>query len=493
MKVKGLRRYNDEYWFLRLLPLGFATVLCIVFLFCDQTRYYDSGSILSRFLPTVTVLFSVAFGCFLKQKNKLSYVAVTTLLIICGFSLRLGYALDCGWLENQHDVETLRASGHISYIYSFVSGDGLPDTNTWQFSHPPLHHMIAALLVKLSQISGFAQERSFENIQLLTVMYSTLMLFASVSVCKELKFKDSTVCFLTAILSFHPFLIILGGSINNDCLLIMLTLYFLLFLIKWCNSHSLKNATLCGLFGGMAMMTKVSAALLGLVAAVTVLTVFFSDKQLKFKKFVLHAALFSAIFLPLGLWHPIRNYILFEQPLGYVAPISTSSPLYTGDISVLKRLVLPTFDAVKGPYVDVWNEYNLWWYLIRNSLFGEYNFGSEGVAVFDVMLNFCLIALSQAAAVFVLLNLRKISRPKSILPVYVLFFVQSIFFIYFNFKYPFGCTMDFRYAVPLLFCGVYFIGCAEGLLADDGVGTALSTVAKAIMTAFCLSTLLIFL
>ena len=48
--------------------------------------------------------------------------------------------------------------------------------------------------------------------------------------------------------------------------------------------------------------------------------------------------LFLAVMLPLGLWHPIRNYILFAQPIGYVAPISVTSQLYIGGLSLFERI-----------------------------------------------------------------------------------------------------------------------------------------------------------
>ena len=67
-------------------------------------------------------------------------------------------------MVNQHDVESLQSSGHLSYIYTIFNG-ALPQTNDWQFSHPPLHHIISALFVKLSTLANFSLGRAFENIQ----------------------------------------------------------------------------------------------------------------------------------------------------------------------------------------------------------------------------------------------------------------------------------------------------------------------------------------
>ena len=196
------------------------------------------------------------------------------------------------------------------------------------------------------------------------------------------------------------------------------------------------------------------------------------------------------LLLPLGLWHPIRNYILFEQPLGYVAPIPTTSALYTGDITIIDRLVLPFSRDGFGVYVNVWEEYNVWFYTLRNSLFGEYNFGNLGFASFAVFCNFLVILSSLAAFVYLIVK-RKLQQ--NLLPVAVLFVVQLGFFIYFNIRYPFGCTMDFRYIVPLLFCGVMFLGGAAERLCDSDNPIFKCTVfgTKVAVTVLCVTSTLV--
>ena len=40
----------------------------------------------------------------------------------------------------------------------------------------------------------------------------------------------------------------------------------------------------------------------------------------------------------------------------------------------------------------------------------------------------------------------------------LLYFFNIISFISMNIKLPYGCSMDFRYIVPTIFIGIYFIG-----------------------------------
>ncbi len=451
-----------------VLTAVFALLLLGLFLFYDQSAYYSENySYLSDCLPFAVITISSVAAYFLYKRERLNESHILLLLLACGFALRLGYTLKYPWYANQHDVETLNSSGHLSYIWYIATNNSLPDTNGWQFSHPPLHHILAAGAVKLSAALGFSNDRCFENIQLLTTLYSAICSLSGVLLLKELQIKGKALLVCTALLIFHPSLIILSGSINNDILMITLSMLAVLCLVRWCRYHSAGKAALCGVFSGLAMMTKVSAALIAAVAALTVITVFFTDRSLRFGRFALHTLCFLVCFLPLGFVHPLRNYILFGQPLGYVAGLSTASRLYTGDINIIKRLVLPFSGKIDGVYVDVWNEYNLWGYLSRNALFGEYNFGKDGIALIAVAANAVMALLSAAVTVILPFCGSSSAAKKPYLAIYCLFAVQLLFFIYFNIKYPFGCTMDFRYVVPLLFCKVALLGSFESF-AENG-------------------------
>ncbi len=473
--------------YFNLLPCLFAVVLLLFFIFFNQSgNKSDYNSAVAEMLTAVSFVSVGAVGFVLYKYGKLDTKSVVALLFVCGFAVRLAYALRYGYSVNQHDVEGLNSSGHLSYIYSLAQGNGLPQSNDWQYSHPPLHHILAAVVVKVSTALGHQNGQAFENIQLLTCLYSTMTMFAGHSLLKLCGIKGNNLVFAACLLAFHPIFQILAGSINNDILTILLSMYAVVFLLKWYQSPSVKYAAFCGLFAGLGMMSKVSAALIAVAIAVSVLVKFFIDKELKFSKVLLHASVFAAILLPLGLWHPIRNYILFEQPLGYVAPIPTTSALYTGEISIIDRIVLPFSKDGFGVYVDVWEEYNVWFYTLRNSLFGEYNFGDFGFAGVLVLLNLILIVASLVALVYVCVKVLK--KNVQFIPIVSLFAVQLAFFVYFNVKYPFGCSMDFRYIVPLLFCGIAFLGTASQALEQSDnifVKTTVNSL-KFVTVAFCL-------
>lgn len=454
-------KLSNRHFFLDLKSIITVFVsafsLCVFFFFDQSAFSFEINSVIADVVIILLFIIAGSLGYLLYKNNLLNTRNLILLLFLCGFALRLGYALRYGYQYNQHDVESLDSKGHLSYIYYIAENLCLPNSNDWQYSHPPLHHIISAVFVKFCTAIGYSLNRSFENIQLLTVFYSSLLMPIGLMICKQCKIKGKTLLLCAVLLSFHPTFFILSGSINNDVLTIMLSMSGFLYLLKWYNSPSVKSAVLCGFFIGLAMMTKVSAALIAVVVAVTVIIKFIISNELRFKSLAVQTLLFLAVMLPLGLWHPIRNYILFAQPIGYVAPISVTSQLYIGGLSLFERIGF-SLGNIHSLYVDVWNEHNLWLYLLRNSLFGEYSFGKQGIALFLVVSNFVLIICSIIALVYLTV---KIKVNETVIPIIILFIVQLAFFVYFNIKYPFGCSMDFRYIVPLLFTGIVSLAKAK--------------------------------
>lgn len=476
-----------------LLPLAAAFTLLSAALFYPQASLtYDINAVNADVVICLSIVLCGAFAAYRYFKGSLDGKTVIFLMFICGFALRLAYVLRYSYYVHQHDVESLESSGHLRYIYNISIGNLLPDSNVWQFSHPPLHHFLAAAVVKITILSGGSISAAFENVQLLTCLYSVLFMTVGYKIFKECGIGGNALIYCSAVLAFHPIFSVLSGSINNDTLSILLSMYAVLYLMKWYRCPCVGYSVLTGLFTGLGMMTKFSVAMLAVVAAVTVIARFISDKGFRLSRLLGHTACYLGVMLPLGLWYQIRNLILFDQPIGYVAPLSTDSRLYIGGISIVKRLLLP-FSAEKvGVYTDVWNEYNLWQYLLRNSLFGEYSFGSEGIAVFAVIANLLLSAGAIAALIYLITH--KLNGAGSALPLVVLFFVQMSFFVYFNIKYPFRCSMDFRYIVPVLFCGIAFAGIVCNALRENSIYVkVLRPAAKFITIVFCAFSVMVYL
>ena len=89
-------------------------------------------------------------------------------------------------------------------------------------------------------------------------------------------------------------------------------------------------------------------------------------------------------------------------------------------------------------------------FLIKSALFGEYSFlFADSLAVIALVINYLFVYLS-----FVLMILYFIFSKKENLEVKIIGGViivsQLLAQLYFNIKMPYGCTMDFRYIVPII-------------------------------------------
>ena len=465
-----------------------AVILLWMLIFFDQSQI-DAPK--ADIISTVITLFGVA-GCvtaaiIMKAYGKLCEGKFIALILLAAFFVRLGYVIRCPYNINQHDVEGLNSNGHLSYIYRLAAGDGLPDSNNWQYCHPPLHHILASGVFGMSQSFGITEAGSFENIQLLTLLYSHFTTAIWCLLLRNLHIKRLALFICCGIIAFHPTFTILAASINNDILTIMLSSAAIYFLFKWYSKPSVKYALLIGTFTGLAMMSKFSAALIAIVAAITVLIRFASDKEYKTGAFFAQTASFLATVLPLGLWYQVRNMIKFGQPLGYVAPLSTESQLYTGNESLISRfLIAPETENLKL-FCDPWNDVNIIAYTLRCSIFGEYKWGSTAICTVLLLLNAAMIVLALTAAIVMLTKYKGYKDWRAII-FSVIWVVHVAFFVYFYLSSPFGCTMDFRYAVPTVLANVGLLAlCADKMQCSDRKWVkAIFGCMCAVSVAFCI-------
>lgn len=391
-------------------------------------------------------------GCvFLKIKKVLNTRHLIAAVMLLAIAVRVYYILATPWNHRQHDVFVFETQGHAGYIYTMMKTGKLPETNIGLFYHPPLHPYIMSVAGNFLSKAINTTEQVFETLQLLPAYYSLMCGYVFLKMLGVFKIRQSTkLLFFTAFV-LHPSLIIFSGSINNDILCLLLTMCAVLYLMRFWERQSFKNAVLMGLFLGLAMMTKVSAVTIAPVIAVIFIIRLIKPTEDRTRKSVLVNELcFGAVSIPLGMWYPVRNLIKFDQPFGYVMPIGKDHALYCGDKSFFNRYIaLPLRQLFENPYCMPEDDYNIPIYTIKCSVFGEYSFAfSKWTAILLLVLNCLAIAFCIAAAVY---TLRK-KNPHGVILISVSI-ISVLFFGWFNLQYPNGCSMDFRY-ISLCLCAL---------------------------------------
>lgn len=403
------------------------------------------------------------------RKFRLSEQRIVLLIFFAGIILRLIYILGTDITERQHDVFSFEEmKGHAGYIGYFLENAKLPDFDPreiFQFYHPPLHHIIAALWMKLSLLVGFEFKQAAENIQILTMLYSGVFLLLTEKIFRLTGLKGKELIAAFTFVTFHPTFIILSGSINNDMLSILMMQGAFLFALKWNESQRITDLVLTAVFLGAGMMSKLSAGM----AAAGIGFVFmarFMQNSGKRLRMLPGFAVFAAVCFPLALWWSIRNAVLFDVPIGYVPSLSDASHQYIGHYSVFERLLDFSSYQFRSVYVawgEPYFEHNVFIGLLKSATFGEQTLSDPKGAIYVIAQ--ILFALSVAAAlasaywiVRTFLGSKLISdrlRKAFLIVVFVAFLAA---YVQFCFAYPHTCTQNIRYATPLVWISALALG-----------------------------------
>ena len=267
-------------------------------------------------------------------------------------------------------------------------------------------------------------------------------------ICERLKLKDNYRYMALLFIAFHPTMIILSGSINNDILMIFFEVLIILLLIDWYNDPSIKRTIFLAIATGFCVMTKTNGAIMAIPILYIFAKKFYIIKKnfglQEIKSLVRKILLFGIISLPIGLWYPIRNLIKFSS---YSFVLDSGNYLYTGHYSLVSRFFTISFNELFD-FANFATDHNLPAYLIKSSLFGEYSFPNiNSIKIIIILL--CIIL----TGIFLVMMIRYIikDRKNIVINTLIITFFTSIISMYvFNYLYPNICSMDFRYIVITL-------------------------------------------
>ena len=361
---------------------------------------------------------------------------------------------------------------------------------------------MAAVWVKVFQWFGVTDQAQLaETLQFLTCFYSCAMLAVVYRIFDENPFGRRAVPLAYALVCLHPTFYLLAGSLNNDCLMVLLFFTAVLYTLRWYRDPSLKNSLTLAVAIGCCMMAKVSGAMIAPVTAMVFvwkLAVLGRERKWRLLRGILaKLAAFGAVCIPLGLWYPVRNLILFGQPLGYVAPIGEDAAIYCGNEALADRFVpLLSPDWTKSLYCDPFEDYNIFAYATKCSVFGETALSGIGVAAATLLVcAFILITGALTAMVYVLARGRSERTTLFFWVMAAVMATQVGLFLYSNVKYPYGCTMDFRYLATGVLPGAVFLGAAGQRLwrSKREVPQYLAVVLSCVVFLFCVSGVFLYL
>ncbi|MCL2742035.1 MAG: hypothetical protein FWE70_08045, partial [Oscillospiraceae bacterium] len=379
--------------------LAAAAVLLTVHLASDPTGGGSAAGAAAKVAAVAAVAVAAACAA-LCAKGVVGVRAACLAVIAAGFAVSLSYAMGTDIYTRQHDVGLADGVGHLGYIMRLAKEGALPDSNAWQLYHTPLHHIVAAAWHRMGEWLGMGQARGLESLQYLTVFYQAAISVTAHRIYAKLGLGGTPLLAATALTALHPTSFLFSGSINNDALSLLLCVAAVYWVLRWHGSPKAGYAAVAAAFTGLAVMAKsrpgiIAIALLPLLAH----RVAVGRGKAGRLRMLGHTALFGAVSLPIGLWHPIRSLVRFGQPLLYVP--NPGMHIYTGDHAFASRFLTVPFGELFGRlYCSPSADYNVPVYLLKCSLFGEFRYEGGGAAlpVAMVAVNACLAAVFLAAA-----------------------------------------------------------------------------------------------
>ncbi|MBE6649058.1 MAG: glycosyltransferase family 39 protein [Ruminococcaceae bacterium] len=542
-----LRKTTEDFVFSARSVFAFIPLFFIVLITASSFNKTENG-IFSGALCIAAGLLSILL--ILKCTGRLTFQNALLLLFATGFAVRLIYALYTPIAENsvrQHDVwrfivgkegimEKFNNRRHAEYIEYIARYLKLPDVDPSgglsQLYHPPFHHIIAGLWLRLNMEFKVDYKAAVESIQILTVFYSSSCMITGYKIMKELGLKGKSLFRATAFISLFPWFFLFAGGVNNDILSVALGFSAVLMTIRWYKNPKITNILLVALSLGLAMFTKLSMGLLAPAIAYVFLTKFISvckkresfiitkkgEKDINVLYMICGFAAFAVIIFPLGIGWQVKNLILWDMPLTYVPSLSKNADQYVGFHSVFERFFGTDISFATNPFVvwgenpdiDVW-EYNIFSGAFKTGLFGEDTFfklaGSSSVeeVVISTLGTFACVALyifgilitgiCVVSTFYFFKNkfygLNKIAV-QMLIVIFATFFANYIIFC---FGYPFTCTMNFRYIVPCLFLPALALGTVTGKNAKAvcGIKKVFLKITGICMKGFCISGVLAYI
>lgn len=397
-----------------------------------------------------------------KNGIRLDAKTICWIILLLGAVLKLVYALSVPYSISPHDLGRVSdwvtpQRGHIGYIQYICQYGKLPEmslTNPGAVYHPPFFHLIAALVCKIFFTATGDIVYTLEVIQVVNTLFACLATVYVYRILEHLSVADTPKIIVTVFFAFCPIFYILGTSINNDCLMTLLSIAAIDYTVIWAREQRMSTIVKIALCIGLAMFTKTSAATLApAIAAVFLWTLW--KKRAEWKKLLGQFAVFGVICVPLGLGWSVWN-VLHGMPAHYILRLPDSADQFVGKYSLWQRYGFPSREQIGAYRVD-WThpeQYcNLWGQTILTMLF------DEGILKIETALEIRMARLlwwtGAASCLLALWDTAAIAFDRTISVVHRIFFpvgylVMMAGFVSFSYQYPHICTMNFRYITASL-------------------------------------------
>ena len=426
----------------------------------------------------VVMALTLLVFLFFTFKGKITDENRILLMIFLGMLLRAHFVLTHDIYTLQNDTGTFTGAGtdqinighlgYIEYLYKFGKFPDFDPYEVFGYFHPPVHHILEALWLTVQRFIGVNELAAFENLQILTLIYSGLCMLVMLHILDECGVKKELLTYGMILFCFYPRMMVLAGSVNNDILALLLLMTTIWRVLVWIRNKTYGNAALMALSLGFSMITKLNTAIcafsIGLVLLVYLIGVIRDGNLVAIRKTIWQYVVFAVISIPIGLSYILRNLILFGKKPGLPTQ-GEGSPMYFGDYPIWSIIGVPAFSDlhIEFPFHpisgDAWH--NAWVILFQTGLFAEgypAEIGSVLLIFAQVAYVASIVLAIVTSAVFLVGYGVKMAKDLNRLFLLTTYVFMLLSFMLYMIKYPYTCSGDFRYmAATLVFTSLGFV------------------------------------
>lgn len=491
----------------------FIAIFAFYLIFKPLFNQIRNGVIAQSF-SFIMILSLIILSVVLYKTKKLDSKKLIFILFFIAFFVHLNYMLITPGVVRQHDTWSggtsyyQGADAHFDYALSFYLTGKLPDfrisqNEIYQFYHPPLNAFIQGMFMRIFEpFSGITTlnysnytnyvnmsfyTQYFANLgfgslsdteiallankwinlysacQILSTFYMILTMYFLFKIALLFIKKEKTMVIAAVFCFFFPRLIELGGQLNNDTLSVFLCVLAMYYQLKWAKRRydnklyfNYLNLAASGLFLGLAMMTKLNAGSIAIAMAAVFIYVLIKDIKAKknikyYSNFVGQCLIFFIICIPTGLWFQVYSMKELGLSFGFVFN-NINSALLVDDVNFFYRFIVPIsfHDLSNGIFGSPFSDYNLPTYIVKTSLFGEFSYWQGELFTLPLFIAaYIMIILAVIFFIYYLVRFKSLNKLDLVFAV-SLILGELLAMLYFNISMPYGCTMDFRYIVPIV-------------------------------------------
>jgi hypothetical protein len=432
---------------------------------------FDPLIVSMQLLILCLVCASVFFAWKLAGLKRWSLLAV----VILGIALRILY-----FNATPFSVRSNDADAHVEYVQWMLDHRSIPMPNDgWEFFQPPLYYAISSFFAETAN-SLFGSKAAFLwSLQLESLLLSIGTLLAGIWVGCILfpyeKYRRRTVLFASLVATF-PALIFSASKINNDVLVQMLSVLAVGFLLRFWQTGKLSHWSALNGFIILGMLTKLSMVF---YLPPAYLCLFFSDKISWRRKWGI-GLISLLIVLVCTEWFYVFTYLAGDAfPVGNRNALNPELAISNGVFSFfgfnpVRFISLPFLN----PFIDESGRQYFWEYVLKSSLFGEYDFGPHIFFFAQILLSLLFVVVPIGILGLIRTVVSRTGRVAA-LPMLSTFFFVLLGHILLRIASPFSCSQDFRYSLPALLPFFQFL-----LLSSEGMRSSLRVFGAIALWAF---------